>query len=184
MKIPRMTKRPSSIPAMLLALIVTFALSACYENQISNVEFETTKLTAIMVADPVLLTKGMEPYQELSKHHVVVLVHRSEQIIAIPGQRVRYNIDAAFINEKCKVVRVLTGIPPLPPLLPTRVPTTKTPDGLPSAAQPEPAPDTFYSSGYPAKYLAIAISPILNDRGVRPGQKVKFTGPASRAGCD
>ena len=184
MNIPRLNKQPSKVPTMLLALIITFTLIACYEKQISKIEFETTTLGAVIVADPVQLTKGVQPYPKLSQHNAIVLVHRSQQVINIPGQRVTYNIDAAFINENCRIVRVLTQIPPLPTPEPTKVTTPAEQAGPLVEQQPKPAPDTLYSSGYPAKYVAIAISPVLNNRGVRPGQKVKLSGPASRSGCD
>ena len=181
---PKTIKTRLNTPTILVALIITLTFSACYQSQISTLQFETTSLGVVIVSDRIQLKLGMQPFPQLSTHTIIVLVQPSEQVFTTTEQRVSYHIDAAFINEKCQIVRVITGIPPLPrPPITTRR-ATSTQDGTTSTAQPEQKPKTFYSSGYPAKYLAMAVSPILAERGVRPGQKVKFTGPASRIACN
>ena len=181
---PKTIKTRINAPTILVALIITLTFSACYQSQLSTLQFETTSLGAVIVSNKTRLKLGMQPFQQLSQHTIIVLVQPTEQVFTTTEQRVKYHIDAAFINEKCQIVRVITGIPPLPDQKITSLQVTTTPDDPTLTGHPEQKPKTFYSSGYPAKYLAMAVSPVLAERGVRPGQKVKFTGPASRIGCN
>ena len=150
-----------------IAAVVILLVAACYQGQISHLEFETARFGMIPVNNPAMVRRGMVEYQELSEQNAVVFDHGRNQTMEISSPKVRYHVDVAFINADCRIVRVLTGIPPE--------------DDLP---EPEDAPQTKYSSGYPARYLAVTVAPKMQEIGVLPGQKVKFTGPAQRMGCD
>ena len=163
--------------ALLLVLAALLA-AACYQNQISHIDFETTKFRAIVLTNPIDVHSGLRPYQSLSEQTAVVMVYPNEQVINIPPQRIGYRADAAFINEECTIVRVLTGIPPRP------ADERQPPATTPVATATSEAPEIFYSSGYPAKYLAMTVAPLLSERSVQAGQKIKLTGPAASIACD
>ena len=150
-----------------IAIAVILLVAACYQGQISHLEFETARFGMIPVNNPAMVRRGMLEYQELSEKNAVVFDHGRNQTMEITSPRVRYHVDVAFINADCHIVRVLTGVPPE--------------DNLPA---PEDTPQTKYSSGYPARYLAVAVAPKMQEVGVLPGQKVKFTGPARNMGCN
>ena len=178
----KQTTRPGLCQTLNAAIFTLTALilTGCYQNQISHVQFETTRFGAVIVTEAVHVKRGLAPYRNLSEHNAVFIVYPTQQIINITAQPVPYDADAAFINEDCVIVRVLTGIPQQPKY---DEPTNREqPDE--SLATPESPPETYFSSGYPAKYLAMTVAPLLAEKGVRAGQKVTLTGPAARIACD
>ena len=146
---------------------VLLVAAACYESQISHLEFETTRFGMIPVNDHQFVKGGMVEYQELSQHTAVVFDHRVSRTLEIPPPKVDYHVDVAFINADCRIVRVLTEVPPEQ--------ASRNDEDEPSQIR--------YSSGYPTRYVAFTVAPTMQAGGVLPGQSVKFTGPAQRMGC-